>query len=61
MNGHLYYHYHSIKRFLTSFIRDKKMVKIHRFEPKLTKKNAKIGFKVTKKGLKPLFLLVSNL
>src|SRR5574344_2552776 len=31
------------------------MVKNHRFEPKLTKKNAKIGFKTTKKGLKPLF------
>ena len=31
------------------------MVKNHRFEPKLTKKNAKIGFKTTKKGLRPLF------
>ena len=31
------------------------MVKNHRFEPKLTKKNAKIGYKATKKGLKPKF------
>lgn len=31
------------------------MVKIHRFEPTLTKKNAKIDYKTTKKGLKPLF------
>ena len=28
---------------------------IHGFEPNLTKKNAKIGYKATKKGLKPLF------
>lgn len=28
---------------------------IHWFEPRLTKKNAKIGYKATKKGLKPLF------
>ena len=27
----------------------------------MTKKNAKIGFEATNKGLKPLFLLVSNL
>ena len=32
-----------------------KIVKIHGFEPGLTKKNAKIGNKATKKGLKPLF------
>ena len=31
------------------------MAKVHRFEPRLTKKKAKIGFKVTKKGLKPFF------
>ena len=49
-----------IKRFLASFIKDKKMVKIHRFEPKLTKKNAKIGFKQKRSetiisfGIKPM-------
>ena len=32
------------------------IVKIHRFEPRLTKKNPKIGFRATKKGLKPLFV-----
>lgn len=31
------------------------MVKNLEFEPRLTKKNAKIGYKATKKGLKPLF------
>ena len=31
------------------------MVKIHGFEPKLAKKNSKISYKATKKGLKPLF------
>ena len=30
------------------------MVKNHRFEPKLTNNNAKIGYKATKKGLKPI-------
>ena len=49
-----------IKRFLASFIKDKKMVKIHRFEPRLTKKNAKIGFKQKRSetiisfGIKPM-------
>ena len=37
-----------IKRFLASFRKDKKKVKIHRFEPRLTKKNAKIGLKQKK-------------
>ena len=37
------------------------MAKVHGFEPRLTKKNAKIGFKTTNKVLKPLFLLVSKL
>lgn len=31
------------------------MVKNLEFESRLTKKNAKIGYKATKKGLKPLF------
>lgn len=31
------------------------MVKNQEFEPKLTNKNAKIGYKATKKGLKPIF------
>ena len=49
-----------IKRFLASFIKDKKMVKIHRFEPRLTKKNAKIGLKqkrletIISFGIKPM-------
>ena len=49
-----------IKRFLASFIKDKKMVKIHRLEPRLTKKNAKIGFKqkrletIISFGIKPM-------
>ena len=37
------------------------MVKNHRFEPSLTKENTKIGYEATKKGLKPLIFLVSNL
>ena len=32
-----------------------KIVKIHGFEPGLTKKNAKIGYKATKKGLTLLY------
>ena len=49
-----------IKRFLASFIKDKKMVKIHRFGPRLTKKNAKIGLKqkrletIISFGIKPM-------
>ena len=31
------------------------MVKNQEFEPKLMNKNAKIGYKATKKGLKPIF------
>ena len=31
------------------------MVKNQEFEPKLTNKNAKKGYKATKKGLKPIF------
>lgn len=32
------------------------IVKINWFEPRFTKKNPKIGFRATKKGLKPLFV-----
>ena len=49
-----------IKRFLASFIKDKIRVKIHRFEPKLTKKNVKIGLNkkrletIISFGIKPM-------
>ena len=36
------------------------MVKIRGFEPRLTKKNAKIGYNPTKKGLKPSNLYFLN-
>ena len=49
-----------IKHFLASFIKDKKMVKIHRFEHRLTKKITKTGFKqkrletIISFGIKPM-------
>ena len=65
MNGHLYYHL--IKRFLNLTFRfltfckkTQKMEKIRGFEPRLTKKNAKTGFKekrfetIISFGIKPM-------
>ena len=49
------------KKYLLFLEKTQRTIKNRGFEPKLAKKNSKISYKATKKGLKPLFFLVSNL
>ena len=50
-----FFHYlTSLNVFSSLFLKDEKKDKINWFETRLTKNNAKIGYKTTKKGFKPL-------